>query len=319
MTEQVPDKVLMVGTERIGGAAQPPAPVPEVSLLRRVCEACARFGYNNRLMVFQCGIRMIDMLLPIQIWYPAIWRISKLQAFIVRPLIGLPVLRNDFRRHALGGWLINTWLKLLTSVHAEVPIPIRVKGLETILAASRNPRGMVLCSGHLPLVDACLRPLVESACRPAVVAGYSSERSGTYPVWGLRDRLPIIRRGGLVLVKMRSILRKGGSVAILIDTASCCQTYSSNAFRLAQAVGAEVVFMVAELQEDGQILVEYFSPPDPCCRSEESMRQNLEVLQARIDHILQSSSCGTERQIAPMRRLGQKLKDTPVKKSARLS
>jgi hypothetical protein len=263
---------------------------------------------------------MIMLLLPERCWYPAIWRISKLQALVVRPLIGLPVLRNDFRRHALGGWLVNTWLKVLASIHPRFPLPIRVKGLETVLAASRNPNGVVICSGHLPLVDLCLPPLVESNCRPTVVAAYTPEWTDGYPVWGLSERLPIIEMDGLVLVKMRSILRKGGSVAILIDTTSCCKAYSSNTFRLAQTVGAEVVFMVAELRKDGQILVEYLSPPDPYCRSNESMRRNLEALQARVDSILQTPKYSAGRSIEQTRRLGQKLlHEKPRKKSASLS
>jgi hypothetical protein len=233
---------------------------------------------------------MIVMLLPARCWYPAIWRISKMQAFMVRPLIQLSILRNDFRRHALGGWLVNSWLKRLTSIQPQFPIPIRVKGQETILAASRNPRGMVLCSGHLPLVDACLPPLLDMNCRPTVVVAYSPEwADGSYPVWGVKDRLPIINRDGLVLVKARSTLRKGGAAAILIDT-DLCKSYSSNTLRLVRIVGAEVVFMVAELREDVQILVEYFSPPDPFCRNDESIQGNLDSLQARIEGILHSRS-----------------------------
>lgn len=309
--------VLISRRERSRRPAEAPDPAPNVSLLRRVPDACARIFYKNRLVLFRYGIHVIKMLMPERCWYPAIWRISKALALMVRPLIGLPVLRNDFRRHALGGWLVNTWLKVLISIDPQFPIPIRVKGRETILAASQKPRGMVLCSGHLPLVDACLRPLVDANCRPAVVAAYSPEWSdGTYPVWGLSDRLPIIHKGGLVLVKMRSILRKGGSVAILIDTASCCKAYSSNALRLAQAVGAEVVFMVAELEEDGQILVEYFSPPDPLCSSDESIGWNLDALQARIDGILQSPKYDTERQIVPTSRLGQRLLHEPSRKKS---
>jgi hypothetical protein len=63
----------------------------------------------------------------------------------------------------------------------------------------------------------------------------------------------------------------------------------TNIFRIVRLIGARVVFAIAELQPSGEILVEYFEPPDPFLTREESIAMNLEVLAIRKALVLHSS------------------------------
>ena len=63
---------------------------------------------------------------------------------------------------------------------------------------------------------------------------------------------------------------------------------NTNVFRLIRSTGARVLFMVFELQPDGSILIEYLSPPDPFCLSNESVVSNLLFFQERTDRITRS-------------------------------
>lgn len=258
-----------------------------LSPIRRIARRFIRFVYGARLIVFNYGTRLIAFVLPERWWYPVLWRVSRFQAFVLAPFIRFSPARSNTNPSVITTWLLNSWMLRMTSIKCSFPIPIRYKGEEALLEASRNPRGMLLCSAHMPLVEACIRPLLEMNCsKPACVDTILMD--GEYPVWGSDKRLPGILCDEYVLVRVRSVLRKGGAVALLIDS-NFCRTYCANVFQLSRAVGAQVVCAVAELQPDGYILVEYFSPPDPFCTSPDSILLNLQALQTRVDSILQSS------------------------------
>lgn len=70
------------------------------------------------------------------------------------------------------------------------------------------------------------------------------------PIWGLSERLPVLKVRPDVLLKARTVLRAGGAVLLLVDTEQ--GEYSPNTFRLAAALRAKVVFFTAEL-EDGEL------------------------------------------------------------------
>jgi hypothetical protein len=75
-------------------------------------------------------------------------------------------------------------------------------------------------------------------------------------------------------------------IAALVDTGPFGDI-RLNIFRLIRSVGAQLVFTVVGLDPDGEILVEYFAPPDPFCRSDESISANLQALKNRVDQVLE--------------------------------
>jgi len=182
-------------------------------------------------------------------------------------------------------WVMNSWLQPLTRSHLVFPIPIRSRGNEVVLRASKNRNGMLICSAHLPLINSILRPLVDMDCTPTAVVSGAAQENEQSPVWGLDRGIPVIEPDKNVLLRAKTILRRGGSVAALIDP-GLGEAFNQNIFRLIRHIGAEVVFATAELQGNGDILVEYFAPPDPRCSNDVSVSQNLEALRARIESIL---------------------------------
>lgn len=261
----------------------------------------ARVLRSAATLVFYGSARIISMVLPSRLWYPAILRLSRLQAPFLRFLSQLPPYRGDRRALAPLGWLLNTWLFALVRLGRPFPIPVKASGLDVLLQAMDHPRGVLICSSHIPLAYICSRPLVDIRRPPTVViAGGPAALNGEFAVWGLAQGLPILDPDSNVLVKIRTVLRRGGSVAMLIDT-HLDLPYSPNVFRVARALGAQVVFTVAELQPDGSILVEYFSPPDPCCKTDEGVYANLQMLEDRVHRILSGSSGEQSTKTQPQR------------------
>jgi hypothetical protein len=150
--------------------------------------------------VFQGGVRLVAFL-PERLWYSAVFRISVLQAAILRPLIALSPYRKDPRRRVVVAWLLNSWLRQLGKLKKPFPIPIRIEGDESILDASLHPNGLVICSAHLPLIHLVLSSLLIMNRAPtAVVAGEQEMSYGRIPVWGLNKELPGIASDWKVLL-----------------------------------------------------------------------------------------------------------------------
>lgn len=252
-----------------------------MSMLSRLIGRLLHVGGHS---VSYCGV-LIIALLPRQRWYSALWRISRVQAVLMWPILHFTSYRIDPRRPVPVAWILNYWISRLVSAKGAFPIPIRVKGSELISNLFRNPTGVALCSAHLPLLDACLQALIEIGCPPAaVVAAPGSLIGSWFPVWG-RPVLPGIPSGQAVLLKVRTVLRNRGLVAGLVDPYSG-NAYSPNLFRVAQLTGSKIIFVVPELRPNGDIDIEFFLPPDPSCQTEQSIRLNLQVLQSRVDRVL---------------------------------
>ena len=276
-------------------------PIREASPLRRLWSSCFRAVYSTRQVTFDYGISLITRLLPERLWYPAIWRISRVQAFLVGPIIARSILRNDPRRLAMVAWMVEAWLRWLNTQQPKYVPPITVRGLEACLRASGNEHGLVFCSVHLPLVFATLAPVKGMPFAPTWVVATDVRPGGTFPVWGYEDGLPAIKRDGLALVRMRSILRRGGSVAVLIDLDDhWCKSLSVNTLHLVRALGARLIFMLPEIRKNGQVIVEYVEPPDPWCRSDESIALNMKDLRERIDRILSGNPTTGLPPVAPV-------------------
>jgi len=241
--------------------------------------------------VSYCGVQVVA-LLPRNWWYPVLWRISRAQAVFIWPFLQFTSYRFDNRRCVPVVWMLNHWIYRLATAKGPFPIPIRIKGSEVIHSLYRNPTGGVLCSAHVPLLDLCLHSLIELGCPPAAVIG-DSELESSFPVWG-RLALPGIRSGQAVLLKVRTVLRNGGYVAALVDL-NWTKTYSPNLFRVVQLAGAQAVFVIPELRPNGDIDIEFFLPPDPWCQTEQSIGENLEMLQSRVDRLLRRTPQAEDR------------------------
>ena len=196
---------------------------------------------------------------------------------------------------------MNTWLGDLVSLQRPFPIPIKTKGADVVFDACANPKGMVICSVHLPLVNLILLPLVDMGHPPtAVVSGKTELINQKSPLWGRGDGLPAVVRSRNVLLKVRTILRHGGSVAALVD-GGLGGSINPNMFRMIRLTEAQLVFVIPELQPNGEVLIEYFAPPDPFCNTDESILANLEALQTKVDCKCTAISFSVKHRTCPAR------------------
>jgi len=186
-------------------------------------------------------------------------------------------------------WLLYGWLKQFLQYDHPFPIPVRTLGEEVIKEARTNPRGMVTVSVHLPLGIFIVRSLMELDCTPdAVIAAGHSLKHGMFPIWGKVTALQGLTPDGNVLVKARSILRRGGSIGAMIDH-DLGAPINANLLHLLGSIGGRLVFALAELQPSGELLVQFYDPPDPFCRCREGISKNLEFIQQKVDDILRRS------------------------------
>jgi hypothetical protein len=222
--------------------------------------------------------RSISLLLPASLWYSAAFRTTRILTTLTRPVIGWTPQRTS--------WLLYGWLKQFLRYERRFPIPIRSIGGEIIQEARTNPKGMVMVSVHLPLAIFISRTLLELDCPPdAIVASGELLKNGMFPIWGTVNEVPGLAADRNVLIKTRSILRRGGSIAAMIDT-QVGGSIEVNLLRLLGSVGARLVLALAELQSSGEILVQFYNPPDPFCSSDEGIMKNVEFFEQKIDEIL---------------------------------
>jgi hypothetical protein len=294
---QIDDRARVVATGRIGRVVQSNAD-GTLHLIRLEGGDSARGWYRdselqpvssllhflraNSSKVFRGAASWAVLLVPTRLLYRSTYRLSKLQAKILQPLIKLTPYRRDRRQSVMVAWVLNSWLQQLNKIKRAFPIEVKTEGQDAVIDASHHPGGLVICSVHVPLVHAVLHSLIKIGVRPVgVVAGEPEIKQGKIPVWGLPEELPGIPENQNALLKMRRILRQGGTVFALIDTETG-DSPSHNIFRLVGKAGARAVLATVALRPTGEINVEYFVPPDPCCETEESIAANVEFLQSKV-------------------------------------
>ena len=232
--------------------------------------------------------RSIVSFLPASEWYSAAVRISRLLARMMR----WTHYRNDPGKDIIETSVLKSLLQIISSLGKPFPIPVRTLGAEAVLEAWNHPRGTVICSVHLPLWNSILGSLVELNCSPTAVLG-GGRPDGKLLVFGSIVELPSLPINQCILIKAQRILRSGGSVATVIDT--CLgNPLNPNILKLVGSVGARAVFATTELDENGEILIRFSNPPDPFCKSDQSIQSYLEYFQARIDHVLGFSEWAPE-------------------------
>lgn len=220
--------------------------------------------------------RIVARLVPARYWYrTALWA-SRTQGRITGWMGG-----NRFLTEAL---MLDHWLQELT-LCGEFPIPWRPAKIDALERAQRRT-GVLYCSTHLPLLDLPFRLQCEMGFRsPWAIAEIGRIIDAGFIIPGLLSRLRTIPADQYALVKLRSVLRAGESVACMVD-AELGSPLSSRTMKVAGKVGAHVIFFWAERQTDGFIDIWFIDAPRPHCESEEAIEENLEALRAINQRIL---------------------------------
>jgi hypothetical protein len=205
---------------------------------------------------------------------------------VLRPMLRFTPYGGESRRAILPAWLMHTWLKHFPDFERPFPIPIRVEGAEALAEAKTNPHGMGVFSVHLPLTNLTLTTLLDLGYPPdAAVSHPDGLKDGLLPVWGRGVGYPALATSRNVLFGARAILRAGGMVAGLLDT-NLGAPLNGNMLHLLGRFGARAVFAIPMLDKDCVVVLRFYTPPDPFCKTPESITANLAFLQNKMDELL---------------------------------
>jgi hypothetical protein len=241
-------------------------------LIRRNLQAIAR------LLPLSRRARFAAWVLPPRYWYRFALFASKTQGKLTTFAGG-----NGTLTEAL---MLDNWIRALTFSGAY-PIPW-VPGDVDILSAPRHPGGILYFWTHLPLVEMPLRAFLDMGhTLDVIVADPGKIVDGDeFVVPGLKMRVKALSADRRVLIKVRSALAQGKSVACLAD-AEIFGPLSSLVLQVAGKVGAFVIFQWAERQPNGTIKVNFIPAPHPLCKNAEEIAQNLEFLRVHNRTTLQ--------------------------------
>lgn len=250
---------------------------------------------------------LFTFMLPVQLWYPAVLRLSKLQASIVR------FFRKDLRCRTLEARFLDRWLAFLSRTQVSFPVPWWTADHQALAETAVHEDGIIYCSANTPLLSLAFRALADLGCQTPTMA-VACQPGAEIPAlfWGCADTLPVSEPSLDVLYETHATLESGGSVLLMADPAQGLP-YSPGLFRLAQASGSRVIFVFAELEPDGHIEVQFQTPPDPFCLNESSIQANIYALDLESQRILFGPS--PQRQKAPIE--FPKPFPEPLKRSAR--
>ena len=176
--------------------------------------------------------------------------------------------------------MLDNWMRALTFSGAY-PIPLRLGEIE-VLKQTTPGRGILYCWTHLPLMEVPLRALYDlgqpvdlTVAHPGRIVG-----GNEFIIPGIQARNRAIPADRRALIRVRTALKEGKSVACLADSEMFGPS-SSQILRVVGMSGAFVIFTWAERQSDGTLNVIFMPAPNPLCRNDEEIRQNLEFLQTR--------------------------------------
>ena len=180
--------------------------------------------------------------------------------------------------------MLDHWLLELT-LCSPYPIPWRGVGVE-VLNHHDSKHGTMFCWTHVPMFEVPLHALMEMGHSPQVAADPGKiVGDHEFVVPGAARRLRAIPMDPYVLIRMRTVLRQGGSVACLADP-ELGAPLSPHVLHFAGRIGARVIFLWAERGRDGVVDVHFVEPPRPLCRSEEDIAANMEFLRAENRRLL---------------------------------
>lgn len=221
---------------------------------------------------------IVAQFVPSRHWYRAATYFSRWHAWLTAALGG-------GSRAVTEAAMLDSWLVELT-LFGPYPIPWRGVGTE-VLRQDPSKRGVMFCWTHVPLFRIPLHALMQMGCYAPVVVADPGNIVGDHEfvVPGMAERLQAIPLDLYVLVKMRTVLHQGGSIACLADYA-VGEALSPNVLRLAGRMGSRVIFLWAERRKDGTIDVHFMDPPRPLCGSEEDIAVNIEFLRRENRRLL---------------------------------
>jgi hypothetical protein len=237
------------------------------------------FKTLGRWLPLRRQARIVALLIPSKLWYRTAVLISQLHARVTGAMGG--------NRPLTEAIMLDSWLRELT-FSGTYPIPWRPVKLDGIDGGDTK-RGLLFCWTHLPLSTMPLYALAEIGYPLPVVVANPGNICGEseFMVPGKTKRARAIVANLHVLMKMRTVLRGGGSVACLAD-AKLGAPVTPNVLRIAGQAGARVVFQWAERQPDGVIDIYFINAPRPLNESEEDIEVNLEFLRVENRRILLS-------------------------------
>jgi hypothetical protein len=252
-------------------------------LLRRLIGGSLRFA--SSLLPLSRQARLAAWILPNRYWYRFALSASRVHGKLKTRAGGNGVLTEAL--------MLDNWMRALTFSGAY-PIPLRLDQIEAFKQVDPG-RGILYCWTHLPLMEIPLRALWELG-QPAdlIVADAGRIVEGNkFVIPGLKSRNRAIPADRHAFTRVRTALKEGKSVACLADS-ELFSPSSSQILRVAGMANAFVIFTWAERQPDGTLKVIFTPAPNPLCKDDEEIRQNLELLQTMNRKILQELGISAE-------------------------
>lgn len=182
--------------------------------------------------------------------------------------------------------MLDNWIRALTCSGAY-PIPLRPGQIE-VLREMASGRGVLYCWTHLPLMEIPLRALSVLGQPVDLIVADPGRiiNENEFVIPGLQARGRAIPADRNAFTRVRTALKEGKSVACLADSEMFGPS-SSQILRVAGLASAFVVFTWAERHPDGTLEVTFMPAPNPLCKSDEEIQQNLEFLQTRNKKVLE--------------------------------
>jgi len=238
------------------------------------------FRELKRFLPLSRQASLIAFLVPRRFWFRCALVASRWQGGLVTAMGGNGALTELLMREH--------WLHELTK-HNAFSIPWRLHGYE-LLDEYLRKGPVMFYSTHLAMSDMPLRVFIEKGNRPPVPVASPGRISDKdrYRVPGFGKTIPALPPAGYVLARMRTLLRRGDSIACLAERELFAVELSSNPMRLAGRMGVPVFFALGELAPDGVVDVTFQPAPHPYCESEDAVAENLSVLRGFNDRILRS-------------------------------
>jgi hypothetical protein len=241
--------------------------------------------YASSLFPLARQVRFAAWILPKRYWYGFALFASRMHGKLKAKTGGNGVLTEAL--------MLDNWMRALTFSGAY-PIPLQPGQIE-FLKERTHGSGVLYCWTHLPLMEIPLSALYNLG-QPVdlIVADPGRIIDGNeFVIPGVQARGKVIPADRYTLTRVRTALREGKSVACLADS-ELLGPSSSQILRVAGMSGAFVVFTWAERQPGGTLKVIFMPAPNPLCKTDEEIRQNLEFLQIKNREALEELGVATK-------------------------
>lgn len=235
-----------------------------------------------RRPIYASGVAVVYALVPRRWWYVALFRVSGWLAWLVRCV-------RPGHDKTLQARILDPLMMLMTLKGGEFPILIRTEGDELLDELSQDPthsRGVVFCSGHLPLVRVGASEIMERGQFRIVAMIREPEREHATVVPGKSELVRAIFPDSYVLLRGSRLLKSGESLLVLPDWSMGGPAISPNIMHLVRRVGTQLVIVVSELERDGTVFVRFVRPPDPRCKTDAGIEANVRFLSRQIRQVL---------------------------------